>query len=381
MIEALVNQGIKIEDARNWAATGCVEPTITGKHYGHTNCMLLNMVAPMEMALNNGVHPVMGEKIGPQTGDVHKSFPEYEDFLDAYKAQLKYLIEQSVEINNYLGYAHQYIHPTPVLSSMFSGPLEKGKDVIFGGAQYNTSGVALVSLTDAVDSLLVIKDLIYDKKEMDFPTLMKAIESNFEQNGYAAMLKRIEKVPKFGSDEPDTGEVAQDIIDFCYDLYCSQDNYRGGRYIPGYWSISYHVGFGMLSGALPSGRKKGKAFTPGLTPSPGAADQLLQNIHTIAGLDHLKMPNNIAFNVKLAPHSNDSHKETLDYYTSYVQSYFDEGGMQWQFNVISTDTLRDAMHSPEDYHWLLVRISGYNAYFTKINKNMQIELIERQEFN
>jgi len=381
MIEALVHQGIKIEDARDWSATGCVEPTITGRHYGHTNCMLLNMVAPMEMALNNGVHPVMGEKIGPPTGEVGTAFPGYRDFLDAYKTQLKYLIEQSVEINNYLGYAHQYIHPTPVLSSMFSGPLEKGRDVIFGGADYNTSGVALVSLTDAVDSLLVIKDLIYDKKLMDFPTLMKAIEHNFEQNGHGRTLKRIERVPKFGSDAPGTREVAQDLIDFCYDLYCSKDNYRGGRYVPGYWSISYHVGFGMLSGALPSGRKKGKAFTPGLTPSPGAADQLLQNIHTIAGLDHLKMPNNIAFNVKLAPHSNDSHQKTLDYFTSYVQSYFDEGGMQWQFNVVTTDTLRDAMKKPEDYHWLLVRISGYNAYFTKINKNMQIELIERQQFH
>lgn len=380
MIEALVHQGIKLEDARDWAATGCVEPTITGRHYGHTNCMLLNMVAPMEMALNNGVHPVMGDKIGPETGDARASFPTYEAFLNAYKTQLKYLVEQSIEINNYLGYAHQYVHPTPVLSSMFSGPLEKGKDIIFGGAEYNTSGVALVSLTDAVDSLLVIKDLIYDKKEMDFPTLLNAINNNFEHNGHAGTLKRIEKVPKFGSDEPGTREVAQDLIDFCYDLYCSQDNYRGGKYVPGYWSISYHVGFGMLSGALPSGRKKGKAFTPGLTPSPGAADQLLQNIHTIAGLDHLKMPNNIAFNVKLAPHANDSHEKILDYYTSYVQSYFDEGGMQWQFNVITTDTLRDAMQNPQDYHWLLVRISGYNAYFTKINKNMQMELIERQEF-
>ena len=380
MIEALVHQGITLEDARDWSATGCVEPTITGKHYGHTNCMLLNLVAPMEMALNNGVHPVMGDKIGPETGEVKASFPTYDDFLKAYKTQLKYLIEQSVEINNYLGYAHQYIHPTPVLSSMFSGPLENGKDVIFGGAQYNSSGVAMVSLTDAVDSLLVIKDLVYDKKELDFPTLLKAINGNFEQNGYAGMLKRIENVPKFGSDAPGTREVAQDLIDFCYDLYCSQDNYRGGKYVPGYWSISYHVGFGMLSGALPSGRKKGKAFTPGLTPSPGAADQLLQNIHTIAGLDHLKMPNNIAFNVKLAPHFHDSQDQTLDYYTSYVQGYFDEGGMQWQFNVITTETLRDAMEHPEDYHWLLVRISGYNAYFTKINKNMQMELIERQEF-
>jgi formate C-acetyltransferase len=342
--------------------------------------MLLNMVAPMEMALNNGVHPVMGEQIGPKTGEVINSFATYDDFLNAYKAQLKFLMDQSVEINNYLGHAHQYIHPTPLLSAMFTGPIEKGADLINGGAEYNTSGVALVSLTDAVDSLLVIKDLIYTSKDLGFPALIDAIENDFNGNGTGNILNRIKRVPKFGSDEPGTSEVAQDLIDFCYDVYQSYDNYRGGKYLPGYWSISYHVGFGMLSGALPSGRKKGKAFTPGLTPAPGAADQLLQNIHTIAGLDHLKMPNNIAFNVKMVPHAVDSHNESLHHFTSYVQSYFDEGGMQWQFNIISTDTLRDAMDNPDEYRWLIVRISGYNAYFTKINRNMQIELIERQEF-
>ncbi|MBS7250176.1 MAG: formate acetyltransferase [Candidatus Freyarchaeota archaeon] len=379
MIEALVHQGIPIEDARDWAATGCVEPTIVGKHFGHTNCMLLNLVAPLEMALNNGVHPVMGEKIGPETGDVRNSFDTFEDFLNAYKTQLRYLAEKSIEINNYLGYAHQYIHPTPLLSSLFEGCLEKGTDVVNGGAIYNTSGVALVSLTDVVDSLLVIRDLIYKKKVLDWPTLMNALENNFE-NGTEEVLRKIQKVPKFGSDEPGTNEVAQDLIDYCFDLYNPAKNYRGGNYLVGYWSISYHVGFGMLSGALPSGRKKGKAFTPGLTPAPGPSDQLLQNIRSIASMNYLKMPNNASYNVKLVPHSGDSHKKTLDLFTSYVQSFFDLGGMQWQFNVITSDTLRDAMKNPDDYRWLLVRVSGYNAYFVKLNKNMQQEIIERTEF-
>ncbi len=382
MIEALVHQGIPAEDARDWAATGCVEPTIVGRHYGHTNCMLLNTVAPLEMALNDGAHPVMGEQIGPRTGDVRapSAFPAFEDFLEAYKTQLKFLAEQSIEINDYLGCAHQYVHPTPLLSSMFTGPMEKGRDLIFGGAVYNTSGVALVSITDVVDSLLVIRDLIYERGKLDFPTLMGAIENNFEENGAGTVFRRIEAVPKFGSDEDGAGRLAQDLIDFCYDLYQPRENYRGGRYLPGYWSISYHVGFGMLSGALPSGRKRGKAFTPGLTPAPGASDQLLPNIRTVAALDHLKMPNNIAFNVKLVPHGGDPHEKTLDYFTSYVQSYFDEGGMQWQFNVITSDTLRDAMEHPDDYRWLIVRISGYNAYFVKLNRDMQVELIERTEY-
>ena len=115
MIEALVHEGFAIEDARDWAATGCVEPSIVGKHYGHTNCMLLNLVAPLEMALNNGIIPLTGEKMGIETGDVRTNFITFEDFLDTYKTQLKYLAEQSIEINNFLGESHRYIHPTPLL--------------------------------------------------------------------------------------------------------------------------------------------------------------------------------------------------------------------------------------------------------------------------
>ena len=381
VIEALVNEGIPAEDARDWGASGCVEPDICGKHYGHTNCMLLNTVAPLEMVLNNGYHPIVEEQIGPKTGNPTEILT-FEEFLAAYKVQLKYLMEMSVEANNYLGEAHKYMHPTPLLSAVFQGPMEKGEDLINGGAKYNTSGVALVSISDVIDSLCVIKELIYEKRELDFPTLIAALADNFDKDEYKKILIRINHVNKFGSDAEDgePSRIAQDLMDYCYDYYTSQKNYRGGIYWPGYWSISYHVGFGILSGALPSGRKRGKAFTPGLTPSPGASDQILDNIHDVSRLNNLKMPNNIAFNVKLVPHPGDPQEEVLNQFASYVRSYMELGGMQWQCNVITSDTMREAMKNPDDYRWLIVRISGYNAYFVKLNSNMQEELIERAEY-
>lgn len=381
VIEALVNEGIPVEDARDWGASGCVEPDICGKHYGHTNCMLLNTVAALEMVLNNGYHPIVEEQIGPKTGNPYE-MKTFDEFLAAYKVQLKYLMEMSVEANNYLGEAHKYMHPTPLLSAVFQGPMEKGKDLINGGATYNTSGAALVSISDVIDSLCVIKELIYEKKELDFDTLLRALANDFEKDENEKVLLRINRVDKFGS-ASNSGEplrIAQDLMDFCYDYYTSQKNYRGGIYWPGYWSISYHVGFGMLSGALPSGRKRGKAFTPGLTPSPNASDQILDNIHDVSRLNNLKMPNNIAFNVKLVPHPGDPQEEVLNQFASYVKSYMDLGGMQWQCNVITSDTMREAVKNPDDYRWLIVRISGYNAYFVKLNPNMQEELIERAEY-
>jgi len=381
VVAALVGQGLAPEHARDWAATGCVEPTSAGRHFGHTNCMLLNLVAPLEMALADGIHPLTGERVGPSTGDpaVPGTFPTFDSFKQAYKTQLRNLIELSIAYNDMLGRAHQYLHPTPLLSAVMDGPLEKGADVTRGGARYNSSGAALVALTDVVDSLTAIKHLVYEKRAVDWPTLLAALRADFV--GYEPLHATITtKVPKFGQDEPEPLALAQELIDFIYGVYQSHTNYRGGRYTTGFWSMSNHVAFGVLSGALPSGRRKGLPFTPGITPAPGVTDQLLPSIRTVAALDPLKMPNNVAFNVKLVPGPRDSHAETVEQFTAYARTYFDLGGMQMQLNVVSTATLREAMAHPEAYKWLLVRISGYNAYFVELNRDMQLEIIRRTEY-
>jgi len=377
MVPALVDQGFALEDARDWGATGCVEPTSCGRHTGHTNCMMFNMVAPLEMALHRGVHPLIQEQIGPDTGDP-RAFTSYEEFLAAYKEQLGALIDKSVEANNFLGRTHQAIHPTPYLSSLIQGTAESGKDIIYGGAKYNSSGVAMIALSDVVDSLAAVKTLVYDRKRVSMAAMLDALEADFD--GHQALHAEIlNRVPKFGTDDALPSAIANDIIDFVFARFQGHENYRGGKYLPGYWSMSNHVAFGLLSGALPSGRRRNKPFTPGITPSPLAEAKLLENIRQIAGLESRKFPNNIAFNVKIAPGGNDTHTQKLDRILAYTKSYFELGGMQLQFNIVSTKTLRDAMVHPEQYRSLLVRISGYNAYFVELNRDMQLELVERLE--
>lgn len=377
VIAAMREQGFAIEHARDWSATGCVEPTSSGRHFGHTNSMMLSMVAPLEMALHDGYHPLCREQIGPHTGTL-TGFGSFGQFYEAYLEQFRYVAERSIECNNLFGETHRFVRPTPFLSSLIDGCLQSGRDVVFGGARYNSSGIALIGLADVVDSLMAVKQLVFDEKRVDFATLLDALEKNFE--GYETLHARmLNKVPRFGSGNVEAQAIAQRLIDWVYDLYQSFPHYRGGHYTTGYWSMSNHVAFGTLSGALPSGRRKYKPFTPGITPEPGAKDTLLQNIQSVAALDPLKMPNNIAFNVKVVPDPHDSPGQALDVMTAYARTYMESGGMQMQFNVISTETLRDAMEHPEAYRNLMVRISGYNAYFVELNRELQQELIERNE--
>ena len=368
------------EDLRNWSATGCVEPTLSGRHIGHTNFQMMNMVAALEMALHNGRHPLMNWKLGPDVGRVENdNFQTFDQFLQAFFDQFGFLIEHSIEYNNMLGMAHQAIRPTPLLSALIEDCIKNGKDVTHGGARYNSSGAACIGLADVTDSLMVIKKLVFDEKRVSFAELKKAVDQNFANDSalYALVTK---KVPLFGSGSDEAVEMANRVTKFAHDFYGKHTNYRGGRYTAGFWSMSNHVIYGTLSCALPSGKLTGKPFTPGLTPEPQASANLLDNIRDVARLNPRHMNNNIAFNVKVVPGGEDKRESIIDRMFSYVKTYFDLGGMQMQMNVVTSETLKDAMAYPENYRNLLVRISGYNAYFVTLNSDLQKELIERAEY-
>lgn len=368
------------EHLRDWAATGCVEPTLCGRHFGHTGNIMLNLVAALEMALYDGRHPLMDWKVGPATGDpAADAFGRYEDFEAAYETQLAFLIDRMCEYNDLLGMAHARIRPTPLLSVLTDGTLAKGLDVTRGGARYNTTGVACIGLTDVVDSLTAIRKLVYEERRVGFTDLLRALQDNFA--GDAALHALVcRKVPKFGSGDPEAVATANRIAKIAHDLLASHCNHRGAPYTTGFWSMSNHVAFGCLAGALPSGRLSGKPFTPGLTPCALASKHLLDPIRDVARLDPANMTNNIAFNVKVVPRPGGNHAAAVDELVALAKTYVELGGMQMQFNVVGSDTLRDAMAHPERHRDLLVRISGYNAYFVTLNRDMQLELIERAEY-
>ncbi len=378
VLASLVDHHYDPQDANNWAATGCVEPTISGKHLGHTNCMMFNMVAALEMALYNGYHPLMRWDLGPKTGNV-RDFKTFEEFLEAFFKQLAFEADLACEYNNLLGEAHSVLRPTPFMSAMIDGCIQKGVDCTKGGAKYNSSGTACIGLADIVDSLMAIKYLVFDQKKFTFEEVVQATKDNFE--GHDVMRSIIlTETSRFGSGNDEAVEMANRVTKFMKECFWEHTNFRGGHYTTGFWSMSNHVAFGSLTGALPSGRLAYEPFTPGLTPEANASRSLLDNIKDVSRLDPTSMNNNIAFNVKVNPAPKDTHEQTVDHVTAYAEAYANLGGMQMQFNVVSSDTMRAAMANPDEYRDLMVRISGYNAYFVELNRELQLELVKRADY-
>jgi pyruvate formate-lyase/glycerol dehydratase family glycyl radical enzyme len=378
VVKMLQGLGVSLEDARDYGIVGCVEPTSVGRTYAACSSIILNLTSALEMALFQGRHRLTEEEqIGPLTASP-LTMKGIEEFKEALLVQIQFLIEQAVELNNAMGLMHQQYRCTPMLSALMEGCLETGRDVIQGGAKYNTSGSTIIGLAEVVDSVNAIQEFVFQQKVATMAEMMGAIMSDWAEP-YAKLHARVKRSrEKFGTDSKMAAENARWLMDFLHRSFRSEskNHYRGGRYTVGYWTMTNHAGYGTLTGALPSGRKKGVPFASGITPVSGAAPELLPALNFVAHLEHEKITNGQALNLKFTPGT-----ATPIRFPDTIEGYFKEGGLQIQFNIIDRETFRKAQQHPEDYPDMLVRVSGYTAYFKDLNPAMQNEIITRAEYD
>jgi formate C-acetyltransferase len=384
LIEAFKEQGITLEHARDYAIVGCVEPVSSGRTFGHPGAIQLFLTSALELALFQGKHRLTEDKqIGPTT-DAPETIDEldkkdrFPTFKKVFEEQLSWLIEQAVTLNNILGEVHQKHYPTPLLSTLTEGCMENGKDVIEGGALYNSSGVTIIGLAEVTDSLSAIQEFVCDKGEVTFAEMIEAIKQNWN-DPYRKLHQKVRtSKEKFGTDSEMAKENADYIIDFLHKQFQSKENYRGGKYNVGYWTMTIHAGQGLLTGALPSGRVKGEPLPSGITPVSGSAPELTPCLNFVAHLDHSKIANGHALNLKYTPSRN--RGKTITEFAQSIEGYMHTGGLQVQFNIIDRAKLEEAIKNPKKHKDLLVRVSGYTAYFIDLDPAMQGEIMTRPEY-
>jgi pyruvate formate-lyase/glycerol dehydratase family glycyl radical enzyme len=382
------DQDITLEDARDYGVVGCVEPFSAGRTYGHSGAVYLNLTAALELALSGGKHRLTeDEEIGPKTTPL-ENLTTWEDFKEALETQIDWLIGQAVTFNNCAGLTHLKIHRTPMLSALMAGCLAKGQDVICGGATYNASGATIIGLAEVVDSVTAIQEFVFNKKTISPAEMREAINTNWQgkeeqdREKYKKLHAWVQhSKEKFGRESLMAKDNADWLMGFMEQDFRRRPNYRNGNYTTGYWTMTMHAGLGRITKALPSGRQDWESFASGITPVSGSAPQLTPCLNFVGGLDYLKVTNGQALNIKYFPAT-----ATVPAFAHTIEAYFKgqgghPGGIQVQFNIIDREMLKDMMLHPKDYPPLMVRVSGYTAYFQDLNPQMQQEIITRAEYD
>jgi len=377
VIPALAARGVTLEDARDYCIIGCVEPQKGGKTEGWHDAAFFSLAKCLELALNDGVDPLTGLQLGLHTGTI-KSMAAFTDVVEAYRKQIEYFVKLLVISNNSCDIAHGAICPLPLLSSMVQDCITKGKSLQEGGAHYNFTGPQGVGVANVGDALAALKKVVYEDGAINRDTLAGALSKNWE--GYENLRQvMLNQAPKFGNDD----DYADELARLAARIYCEEvekyTNPRGGQFQAGLYPVSANVPFGAAVGALPDGRLAGTPLADGVSPVSGRdVNGPTAAAKSVAKLDHEIASNGTLFNQKFLPSAlrGETGHGNL---ASLVRTYFSLGGMHVQFNVISKEILREAQQNPEQYRGLVVRVAGYSAFFTSLDKSLQEDIITRTE--
>ncbi len=198
VIPALERQGIAHGDAANYAVVGCVELTTHGNNLGWSDAAMFNLVKALELALNDGVCLLSGERIGPAAGTL-AGFASFADVERAFRTQIDYFFEKMLVACEKVEEIHQRLLPSAFLSSVIDDCLAKGVDVTAGGAKYNLSGIQVIQAANIADCLAALKLLVFEEKTVEREQLLAALRRNFA--GDERLRQRLlNKAPKYGND-------------------------------------------------------------------------------------------------------------------------------------------------------------------------------------
>jgi formate C-acetyltransferase len=379
IVAALQNAGCSLEDARDYGIVGCIEPAPQGNAFPITAGNAISLPGLLEMTLNNGRRRLGGKIDGVRIGK-SKEFKSYEEVWNAFLKLMKIMIDLTVKSSNIKDMVHAENYPNPFISMTTEGCIDNAIDLLQGGAKYNFNTISSGGFATVADSLYALKKIVFEDKELRMEEMLDILKNNFKkQEALRAKLKN--KIPKFGNDHDGVDSIAQDLLNaFCEEVLSHSTIRLPGRYRPSLFSAGTHPLVGRYLGATPDGRKSGESVSNSLSPTNNTEKNgPTAVLNSLAKLDSTKIASGMSLNMRLLPLLL-KDPENRSKLTDMVSTYFEKGGMHVQFNVVNQEDLIDAQAHPENYQDLVIRVSGYNAYFVNLTKTLQDDIIDRYQF-
>ena len=372
--QMLKNMGYETEDARDWNNCGCVVPHFR-KTFEWTSTVNVNFSGAFEYATNGGKSRITGEQMGlPIHTD--RKFASYEEVEQAFMEQFDNLISISVTGAILAQKLQKVLIPRPFFSAVSESCLEKGMDLVDGGAKYTIGPVLTgIGLAESANSLAAVKKLVFDDKVCTMDELLDAMDKNWE--GYDELRKLAQDAPKYGNDDDYVDDIARRIGNHYYEEAHKYTDIYGKTFTTAFMGISNFIPTGRVIGATACGRKATEPISEGVSPVAGTDTSTpLAAMKSVAKMNQDIHSGGTLLNMRLS-HDLVSTPRGRNNLASMIQSFFDMGAFHIQFNTLSSKTLLDAQAHPENYRDLLVRVAGYSTQFVHLSKTLQDSIIRR----
>ncbi|MFC2058588.1 pyruvate formate lyase family protein [Chloroflexota bacterium] len=378
--EILLGAGLPIEEARDWCLVGCVFAIHRSSAGSGTHSGWINHAKILELAMNNGVDPVTGQRLGIATGDP-RNFRTFDQMLEAYKKQYDYVLDLVVRVHNATwAIGREDALYCPLTSACVAGQLELGVDVT-RGSRYPALDATTFSdrcHNDVADSLTAIKKLVFEDNKLTIDELLTAITANFE--GYEDTLQMCLAAPKYGNDDDEADAMMALVWQNATDGIQQYRSADGQRFRIMRSGGSWAQWAGEIVGALPNGRKAGTTlYDASGSPMQGKDTKgFTATLNSVTkGCDPIYVDGPV-LNQRLAPRALQSNEKKAKF-AALLASFFDRPSCHIQFNVFDREMLLDAQKNPENYRDLIVRVAGYSAFWIELTPELQNDILSRTE--
>ncbi len=363
VVEEQLRQGKTLEDAREGGCSGCVEVGAFGKE-AYILTGYFNLVKMLELALHDGFDARTGRHIGARTGDP-ADFRDFDDLFAAFSAQVRHMLDIKIRGNQVIERVYATRMPHTFLSVITDDCIATGRDYNAGGARYNNTFIQAVGIGSVTDSLVALKQLVFDDTTMPLQDLIAIADADFD--GHEVLRQRlVNTLPKYGNDDDAADALMTQTFRMLFESIDGRPNTKGGAYRLEMLPTTCHVYFGEVCGASTDGRRAGAPVSEGISPVQGADRRgPTAVLKSAAKMDHVKTGGTL-LNMKFTPGLLEG-EGGIDRLHSLVRSYFKLDGHHVQFNVVTAATLRQAQADPSAHRDLIVRVAGYSDYFCDLS--------------
>ena len=384
IIPSFIAKGVAPEDAYNYSAIGCVETAVPGKWgYRCTGMSFLNFPKTLLIAMNDGVDPASGTKLCEGIGHF-SAMDSFDDVRAAWDKVAREMARQCNIIDSCCDMVLEHETADILCSALTDDCIERGLNMKEGGAVYDFISDLQVGIANLADSLAAIRKVVFDDKAITPAQLWDALVADFDGPENERIRQLLIDAPKYGNDDDYVDQLIRDAYDVYIDEMKKYPNTRygrgpiGGVYYAGTSSISANVPQGAGTLATPDGRKAGEPLAEGCSPSHAADKNGPTAVFkSVSKLPTEEITGGVLLNQKMTPQMLDT-EENRTKLIYLIRTFFNRlHGYHVQFNIVSTETLRDAQLHPEKHRDLIVRVAGYSAFFNVLSRQTQDDIIAR----
>lgn len=362
--EGFARNGYPIALGRERAYSGCHWCAIPGREYTVNDCVKVNLVAVLDVALRE---MMLDPGITPCTEELWKRF------VDHLRRAVN-VIARSLDFH----IDHMYrVFPELHLDLLCHGPIEKGRDASHGGVEFYNLCVDAAGLATVADSFAAVRQRIDEEKKLTWRELLSLLDSDWAGPEGERMRLMMRSISRYGSGGSKADAYGRSIARTFTEITKEKPTPKGFTLIPGIFSWAATIAMGKDVGASPNGRHAKAPISHGPNPDPGFRRDAAPTALALAvAAVQPGYGNTAPMQIELDPGLSRSD-EGIETVADLIKTHFELGGTQINMNIIDKKTILEAHKDPSKFPDLVVRVTGFSAYFASLSPEMRQIVVDR----